>query len=146
MTFLLDSGIVADLISPTPDPIILQWLDQQEEETLFISVATLAQLSEFIAQEPDGKEKEKHHSWLTNDLLIRFSGRFCAVTETVAIKWGEVLAELRSLGRALTLANSIELAIALVYGHTIVTKDIAIYEDVGVKVLNPCIKKPKGII
>ena len=146
MTFLLDSGIVADLISPTPDPIILQWLDQQEEETLFISVATLAQLSEFIAQEPDGKEKEKHRSWLTNDLLIRFSGRFCAVTETVAIKWGEVLAELRSLGRALTLTNSIELAIALVYGHTIVTKNIAIYEDVGVKVLNPCIKKPKGII
>jgi predicted nucleic acid-binding protein len=146
MTFLLDSGIVADLISPSPDPIILQWLDQQEEETLFISVATLAQLSEFIAQEPNGKEKEKHRSWLTNDLLIRFSGRFCAVTETVAIKWGEVLAELRSLGRALTLTNSIELAIALVYGHTIVTKDIAIYEDVGVKVLNPSIKKPKGII
>jgi predicted nucleic acid-binding protein len=143
MTFLLDAGIVANLISSNPDPEILQWLDQQEEETLFISVAALAQISESIAQETNNKEK--HRSWLTNDLLIRFSGRFCAVTETVAIKWGEVLAELHSLGRALTLANSIELAIALVYGHTIITKNISTYAGIGVKALNPC-DKSKGII
>jgi predicted nucleic acid-binding protein len=137
MTYLLDTGIVAELASQNPDPKVMRWLDAQPEETVFISVVTLAEISENIEQQHSGSQKTKLLAWLHNDLIVRFGGRISEITVSVSVKWGEVIAKCKSLGLALSLSDSLSLAIALVYDHTLVTRDTILFADTGVKAISP---------
>ena len=47
------------------------------------------------------------------------------------------MAKLKALGHTLSIADSMILAIALVYGHTLVTRDIASFKGTGAKVFSP---------
>lgn len=137
MTYLLDSGIITEISSQHPDPKVLHWLDSQPEETIYLSVVTLAEISERIEKEISLTKRNHLSAWLNNDLIIRFGGRISEITISVSLKWGETISKLKSLSRALTMADSLNIAIALVYDHTLVTRDIAIFEDTGVKVFSP---------
>jgi toxin FitB len=137
MTYLLSSDILSNLASKNPDPGIIRWLDAQSEESVYISVVSISEISELIDKNLEISEKNIFTQWLKNDLLIRFSGRICEISVAVSLKWGEVMSHCRSFGRALSMADSINLAIALVYGHTLVTRNIAVFEDSGVKTICP---------
>jgi hypothetical protein len=137
MTYLLDTGIITELVSTNPDPAVLRWLDSQPEETVYISVVTLAEICESIQKEKSLAKKALLTAWLTNDLLVRFSGRIGEISVGVSLKWGEIMAKLKALGHTLSIADSMILAIALVYGHTLVTRDIASFKGTGAKVFSP---------
>jgi predicted nucleic acid-binding protein len=137
MTYLLDSGIIAELASQNPNPNVLRWLESKAEETMYISVVTLAEISEQIEKENSLSKKNRLYNWLNNDLIIRFGGRICEISVGVSLKWGEIIAKFKGLSHSLTLADSLNLAIALVYDHTLVTHNIAIFEDTGIRVINP---------
>jgi predicted nucleic acid-binding protein len=137
MTYLLDTRIIAELASQNPDPQVVRWLDAQPEETVFISVVTLAEISENIESQHSESQKANLLSWLHNDLIVRFGGRISEITIAVSLKWGEVITKCKSLGKALSLPDSLSLAIALVYDHTLVTRDIDLFEDTGVKAISP---------
>lgn len=137
MTYLLTSEVLSDLASKNPNPGMIRWLESQPEESVYISVVTISEMSELMEKNLETTEKNRFSQWLKNDLLIRFSGRICEFSVAVSLKWGEVMNHCRSLGRALTMADSVNLAIALAYGHTIVARDIAIYEDTGAKTICP---------
>lgn len=137
MTYLLDSSILSDLSAPAPDPKLISWLNSQPEQSLYISVVTVSEIAESMEKEGSALQKQKLRTWITGDLLVRFSGRISEISAAVTLKWAELIAHFRSIGRAMTLADSLNLAIALVYDHTLVTRDISIFEDTGVKVFSP---------
>lgn len=137
MTYLLDTCVIAELISETPNPAIVRWVDAQPEETIFISVVTLAELKGAIDRVDSVKKRSQLNEWLINDLIIRFTGRISEINVGATLKWGEIAAKIHSLGRILSAVDSLNLAIALVYDHTLVTNDFAIFEDTGVHLLNP---------
>jgi predicted nucleic acid-binding protein len=43
MTFLLDTNVVSEWVRTRPDPGVIAWLDEVEEDRVFLSVATLAE-------------------------------------------------------------------------------------------------------
>jgi predicted nucleic acid-binding protein len=137
MTYLLDTGIIAELASQNPDPNVIRWLDAQPEETVFISVVTLAEISESIDQQPSESQKANLLSWLRNDLIVRFGGRISEITVAVSLKWGEVISTCKSLSKIVSLSDSLSLAIALVYNHTLVTRNTDLFKDTGVKTISP---------
>lgn len=137
MTYLLDTGIIAELASANPDLGLIHWLDAQPEETIYISVVSLAEIAENIERQTSLTKKALLNNWLSNDLLVRFNNRICQINETVSLKWAELITRWKNSGRRLSLADSLSLAIALVYDHTLVTHNVAIFENTGVKVLNP---------
>jgi Predicted nucleic acid-binding protein, contains PIN domain len=137
MTYLLDSSIIADLASPNPSPNVMSWLDAQSEETVFISVVTLAEIAEQIEMEQSNSQKDSLLSWLNNDLIIRFGGRISEITVAVSLKWGEIVARCKALGKSLSLSDSLSLAIALTNDHILVTRHTDLFADTGVKTISP---------
>jgi predicted nucleic acid-binding protein len=137
MTYLLDTGIISELSSLNPNPQLVQWLDSLPEEMVFISALTLADITERLKMEKSPTDRDNLSSWLANDLLVRFGGRVCEITVEVSLKWGEVIAKYKTLMRKLSLSESLNLAIALVYGHILVSRDTSVFKDAGVKTINP---------
>ena len=41
---LLDTNVVAETMRPAPDPVVMEWLNQQHLESLWLSVITVMEL------------------------------------------------------------------------------------------------------
>lgn len=138
MTYLLDTCILNDLLSPDPDPSLATWIDAQPEEMIFISVATLAELKNSIESIESSKSRLRMNDWLMNDFLVRFSGRINEITAEVTLKWGEISGQAHNHGRLLDPIDALNMAIALVHSHTLVTHRSDAFTGAEVRLLDPC--------
>jgi toxin FitB len=138
MTYLLDTRIIAELLSTDRDPNLVNWIDSQPEETLFISVVTLAELKQTIENEKSLKVRTQMNNWLINDMLARFNERIDEITAEVTLKWGELSARVQKNSPLINPVDSLTLAIAMVYNHTLVTNDLKVFEGKDVRLLDPC--------
>lgn len=138
MTYLLDTCILDDLLSPTPDPVLAVWIDAQPEEMIYISVATLAELKNSIESVDSAKTRSRMNEWLMNDFLVRFSGRINEITAEVTLKWGEISGQAHSQGRLQDPIDALNMAIALVHSHTLVTRRSEVFTGADVRLLDPC--------
>jgi len=55
---LLDTNVISEPLKPGGDNAVLEWLDAQAIETLYLSTISLAELRFGIAAMPDGKRKK----------------------------------------------------------------------------------------
>lgn len=138
MTYLLDTCILNDLLSPSPDPALMVWLDAQPEEMIFISVITLAELKQSIESLESSKTRSRMNDWLMNDLLVRFSSRINEINAEVTLKWGEISAKTQSQGHLLNPIDTLNTAIAMIYSHTLVTTRPEAFNGADVRLFNPC--------
>lgn len=137
MKYLLDTCVVSDLVKPAPNGGLQAWLSRQPEEHLFLSVITLGGIQAGISKLPDSSRKAMLTSWVTQDLLKRFSGRILAVDTEVALTWGIKRGESAARGSLLPLADAQIAATAIVNGMTVVTRNVADIERCGAMTLNP---------
>ena len=56
---LLDTNVVSELMRPTPEPRVLQWLDAQPAADVWISAVTVSEIRLGIALLPDGQRKKR---------------------------------------------------------------------------------------
>ncbi len=138
MTYLLDTCILSNLLSPAPDSALVKWIDAQPEEMIFISVATLAELKNSIESVDSAKTRSRMNEWLMNDFLVRFSGRINEITAEVTLKWGEISGQAHNHGRMLDPIDALNMAIALVHSHTLVTRRPDVFMGADVRLLDPC--------
>jgi toxin FitB len=45
VSFLLDTNVVSEGVKPQPHPRVVAWLQEVDEDRVFLSVATLAELA-----------------------------------------------------------------------------------------------------
>lgn len=137
MSYLLDTNVVSEWVRPHPNANVVAWLAAADEEEVFLSVCTLAELRFGIALMPPGRRRERLDVWLRGDLQARFEGRIIAIDPAVADAWGVVHARGRKLGRSIDVMDGLIAATAEVYGMTVVTRDTRDFEAIGTPLLNP---------
>ena len=76
-------------------------------------------------------------NWLDRDLKLRFAGRWLAIDEEVAERWGLVTAQTGARGVVLPTIDGLIAATALVHGMTVVTRNTADMAATGALVSNP---------
>ena len=135
--YLLDTNIPSELVRPQPSLCVVKWLDEQENESLFISVVTLGEIKKGITLLPAGKRRRFLEGWYIDELPPWFDGRILPVSAPVAERWGE-LDGLRQLeGNPLNTADGMIGATALEHGLTLVTRNINDFVVLGVSMINP---------
>ena len=137
MKYLLDTCVVSELVRPKPDSAVVAWVRNQQEEHLFLSVLTLGELRKGIQRLPDGHRRVRLENWLDRDLKLRFAGRWLAVDEDVAERWGLVTADAVRRGVGVPVLDGLIAATALMHGMTVVTRNTADIRSTGVLFLNP---------
>jgi len=64
VSFLLDTNVVSELVRPRPNPGLIEWLAGRDEDQIFLSVVTLAELRCGIARLPVGRRRRSLEEWL----------------------------------------------------------------------------------
>ena len=136
MSFLLDTSVISELVKKNPRRQVVDWIDGQEESTLFLSALTVGDLEKGIAKLPASARKRKLLSWVRRDLAERFGGRLLPIDVRVAARWGAITGESEKRGRPLPVIDSLIAATALVHDLQIVTRNIRDFERCGVACVN----------
>ena len=87
MSFLLDTNVVSEWVKPRPDAGVAAWLAEADEDRVFISVITLAELRYGIERMATGNRRRRLDEWLRNELPLRFEGRILAIDGATADAW-----------------------------------------------------------
>ena len=137
MNYLLDTNVVSELIAKKPYQPVLDWVDTQDPNSLFLSVVTIGELQKGIAKLSDWQRKSILQNWLTNDLLARFQGHMLTFDSDTSLVWGDLTGRLAQIGRPLAALDSLIAAIALHHRCTVATRNEEDFVDTGVGVINP---------
>ena len=137
MNFLLDTNVVSEWMKPRPDLRVMKWLASSDEDRLFVSVATLAELRYGTERLPIGMRRAQLQEWLEMELSMRFEGRTLGIDEAVAAAWGTLLARAEAAGRSMGVMDGFLAATALVHQMTLVTRNQTDFTATAVKMLNP---------
>jgi predicted nucleic acid-binding protein len=116
------------------------WLAESDEDQVFVSVCTLAELRFGVARMEKGRRREQLDAWLSHQVPLRFEGRIIPIDIAIADAWGWVHARGKSSGRSIDVMDGLIAATAETYALTIVTRDVAVFQGVGTPVLNPWTK------
>ena len=137
MKYLLDTCLISELVKKVPHPAVVNWLDSQDEQGLFLSVLTIGELQKGISKLPDSKRKDELQAWVEHDLALRFTGRIIDVDMEVMLIWGRLQGESERKGETLPVMDSLIAATAKAHGLVVVTRNVRDIERCQVRVCNP---------
>ena len=137
MSYLLDTNVVSEWVKARPDPGVIRWLQEVDEDRVFIATVTLAELRYGIERLASGRRRQHLEEWLISELRPRFSGRILALDEAVADAWGELAARRDKKGRRVSPIDGFIAATATVHNLIVITRNISDFEDLGVDIFDP---------
>src|ERR1035438_9272753 len=137
MSFLLDTNVVSEWMKPRPNPGVIAWLAEVDEDRTFLSVITLTELRYEIERMAAGNRRKRLQEWLEEELPLRFEGRILPIDSTVADVCGTVVARSEAVGRRMEVMDAFLAATAEIHRLTVVTRNASDFQPVVRSVLNP---------
>jgi hypothetical protein len=137
MSFLLDTNVVSEWVKPRPNAGLTEWLSHIDEEQVFLSVVTFAELRFGVERLAAGSRRKQLDEWLRIELPVRFEQRILLVDGAVADEWGRMVARGAGRGRPIGAMDALVASTAQVHGLTLVTRNARDFEGAVESVLNP---------
>jgi hypothetical protein len=131
--YLVDANVLSEATRPDPDQRVLEWLQRNEPE-LAVDPIILGELRFGILLLPRGRRRTRIERWFEEGVR-RLQ---CIPWEaSTGLRWAELLATLRSAGRAMPIKDSLIAATALTHGLAIATLNRGDFEAPGLTVIDP---------
>ncbi len=136
MSFLLDTNAVSEWVKPRPNPGLIAWMEAADEDRIFISVVSLAELRYGVERMAAGRRRSRLEQWLRDELPLRFESRILPVDTEVAEAWGKIVSRSEAAGRPIGAMDAFLAATAETHQMTLVTRNVSDFRLLKA-VLNP---------
>ena len=137
MNYLLDTNVLCEPAKPKPNERVLEWLAVADEDRIFLSTITLAEIQRGVSRLPQGARRERTRSWLEHEVMERFENRIFPVDNAVGLVWGRLMADAESSGRTMNSMDGFIAATAMARDLTLVTRNIPDFRGLVPHLLNP---------
>ena len=134
---ILDTNVVSEPLRPQPKRSVVEWLDAQSIETLYLTSITLAEIRLGIAVLPDGRRKKVLHQRFERDVVPAFGDRILSFDAQASTHYAQLRASARTRGRALGDFDALIASIAASHRFIVATRDTSPFEVVDIPVLDP---------
>ena len=137
MRYLLDTNIISNITKVSPSGKLLAWMKDQNDDDLYISSLTVAEIRRGIFEKPAGKRRNQLEAWFSGSEgpQALFAGRVLSFDEVAALIWARLMTEGRAKGQPRSALDTIIVAVAEANGCIVVSdneKDFA-----GIEMINP---------
>lgn len=137
MSFLLDTNVVSEWIRPSPNAGLVAWTDSVDEDRIFLSTVTVAEVRHGIDRLPSGARRKRLDLWLRDELIPRFEGRILPIDGDVADLCGQILARQEAAGHRIEAMDAFIAATAVRHDLTLVTRNVADFRIAVASLLCP---------
>ena len=136
---LVDTNVVSEPLRPIPEARVVEWLDAQALETLYVSAITVAELRFGVQFLPAGRRRDRLHEDLERKVLPMFAGRVLVFDLPASQAYAELMAQARAAGLAISTSDGYIAATAVANGMMVATRDTAPFKAAGLETIDPWI-------
>jgi toxin FitB len=133
LNYLVDANVLSEPTKPRPAETVVAWLRDHERQ-IVVDPIVLGEIRFGIYLIPSGARCRRMERWFAEGVEKIRRLPWDAAT---AVRWGKLLANLRSAGRSMPIKDSLIAATALVHGLTVATRNTRDFLHAGVKVVDP---------
>jgi predicted nucleic acid-binding protein len=134
---VIDTNVISEVMKTSPSLAVLEWLNQQNSNSLFVSTITLGEIEYGLRILPTGKRRHELKERFEQFIFQAFRQRILVFDETAARSYGEVMGHRKELGRPMSVPDGQIAAIARSRGFAIATRNTSDFEECGVDLFNP---------
>lgn len=136
MKYLLDTCIISELIKPTPNRKVVDWLNELPSEELFLCAITIGEIKKGLIKLPDSSKKERLTLWL-NTLLKEYKERILSIDLIVCENWGVLQGNAEKAGTPMSSIDSLLAATAYTHNLTLATRNESDFSPSNIPIINP---------
>ncbi len=143
--WLLDTNVVAEIISRGGSSRVKAWAAGRDEATLHLSILTIGEYEKGIANLPDDEPRRTSFMALRDGLVERFDGRLLPVSDSVVRRWGTISGYIRrETGHPPPVIDTMLAATAIEHDLYLVTRNVRDVRASGAALFNPWEDDPAG--
>ena len=135
--FLLDTNVVSELLRPSPESNVENWVGDHRATELYFSTIGEAELLFGVAILPNGRRKTMLAAAVNAILREDFAHRILPFDSNAAREYANIAAARRSAGRPVEPADCQIAAIAHSRNMTVATRNVRDFEGLGIEVVDP---------
>lgn len=134
---LVDTNVISEPLRLSPELRVVDWIDAQPIETLYLSAITVAELRFGVASLQPGRRRTALRDSLETRVLPMFAGRVLPFDLAASQAYGELMARARSAGLAIGASDGYIAATAAANGMVVATRDTAPFQAAKVPFIDP---------
>jgi predicted nucleic acid-binding protein len=135
--FVLDTNVLSAIMGSQPVSEVAAWVAAQPEEQLFTTSICQAEILAGIAILPEGRRRRILEAAAGAIFADAFDGRILSFDGRAAERYAEIFAARKDAGKPTATMDLMIASIARATDATMVTRDIADFENCGLTLINP---------
>ena len=134
---ILDTNVLSEVLRPTPELRVIDWLGQQASASLFITAVTQAEILYGIAILDSGRRRDDLQAAAMAMFAEDFAGRILGFDVEAASFDAAIAAQRRHLGRPISQFDAQIAAITRSRGAALATRNIRDFEACDIDLIDP---------
>ena len=134
---ILDTNVLSALMRKAPEAAVVEWLDRQPADSVWISAITLFEARLGLALLPSGRRRRALETAFERLLLEDLEGRVLDFDTAAATEAAVLAAGRQKAGRPADMRDTLIAGIALARRATVATRNLRHFRDLTVPVVDP---------
>ncbi|MGI4795750.1 MAG: type II toxin-antitoxin system VapC family toxin [Janthinobacterium lividum] len=134
---MLDTNMLSEIMRSEPSRKVADWIVRQPSDELFTAAVCQAEILSGLAVMPSGRRRAELEDAARAMFADDFDERVLPFDAEAAAAYAEMFAARRKAGRPSGTIDIMLAAIARIRGASVVTRNVADFEGVGVAIINP---------
>jgi len=134
---VLDTNVLSALMRTNPDAVVIEWLDMQPADSVWLTSVTVFEARFGLALLPKGRRRSGLERAFDRVLTEDLANRVLVLDAMAAEAAAQVAADRQRAGRAVDLRDTLTAGIAQARRATIATRNTGPFEGLDVPVVDP---------
>ena len=134
---VLDTNVLSEVLRPTPEPRVVEWLSEQPRASVFTTTITRGEILYGIRVLPAGKRRDGLWDAATQIFDVDFEAQVLTFDSAAADEFAEISAARRAAGRPIAQFDAQIAGITRSRGAQLATRNVSDFDKCGFEVINP---------